>query len=172
MDAISTEIRRRRDEETRIRKEIEELNLRLHKLHDEALALERAASILGLKPVSTVNGDTTFYTPQRPLVPVIKGPPRVGADRSHFFKWGKPLPDFAKEILEQAEGPLHISEIYERLLALEPIRERIMKLGGSRPSWESLDSAIRKDPKKRFKLVDTRTYDLAKQEEIKSDSAD
>jgi hypothetical protein len=65
-------------------------------------------------------------------------------------KWHKTIGDAAEDILRELNTPgLTLSELHQRL-AEESIT----------PTLDSLDAALRKDTKQRFRLVGVRTYGL------------
>lgn len=81
---------------------------------------------------------------------------RIGAGR-FGPKWKKSIADATEEMLEQTEtGRMRLVDIHSRL------GDR-----GMHTTLDSVDSALRKDKKKRFKLTDVREYGLVKKlEEI------
>jgi hypothetical protein len=117
------------------------------KLQEDITALKRAAEILGLQkghssiPLSKPEHKTSG-TPKQ------NNGNASGANSKFGPKWTKSIGDASEEILREA-GPLHIEELHQRLHA-----QCIL------PTLGSLDSALRKDGKERFKLYGKRVYGL------------
>lgn len=106
--------------------------------HEDVAALKRAALILEADPDG--------------LIPVSKGvtaKPKKKASGGPN-KYAVAVGDAAETVLINAGIPMHVRDITTAIENLYNIN----------PSWISVDSAMRKDKKKRFALLSKRVYEL------------
>lgn len=123
------------------------------KLTNEISALETVALIVGIGEsvgVSTENVGEVFM--RETIASSVDGVNRnTERKKSGESKYPKPIGDATVELLREAgEQGLHLAEIHRRLSEMNIT-----------PNISSLDAALRKDHRKRFKLVGVRTYGLA-----------
>ena len=127
---------------------------KISNLQDEISALKKVAEIYGLSYTSTASLKEETRVLENPeTFPKTTGAniPIPIKQKFGTSKWHKPIGDAAEEILQKETNGLHIDTIHSKLAEQ-----------GITPTRNSLDAALRKDPKKRFGLVRVRTYGLLK----------
>ena len=133
---------------------IAEKQSQIKQLQDDIAALKRAAEILGAHATPTQNNGDAALEPHEPpdmdkIIREHKPVPARKPIRTGPGKWHTPLGDAVEQILKNTGHPLHLDKIAGEL-AKQDIH----------PTPSSLDSALRKDSRSRFKLFSVRTYGL------------
>lgn len=132
---------------------IKERETKILKLQEEIDTLRKVAEMYGLNENL---GDS--FIEEEPSPNKHVDPLTIPENTSHIqkpkfgaSKFHKSIGDAVAEMLEDEQNGLHLDEILRRLQ-----EDKIT------PTKNSLDAALRKDSKTRFKLVGVRTYGLAK----------
>lgn len=137
-----------------LHKAIHEREQKIDRLQNEVIHLRKTVEILEFdNSLTSVQGNTDNLSSHDEK-------PESKRGKGVYYKWGKPLPDFAIEILTIAKEPMHIEEIRKIILEQDIVKERI-ELLKENPSVGSVDVALRTDPLKRFTSLGGKVYDLA-----------
>lgn len=132
-------------------KDIAERETQISKLQDEVAALRKVAEIYGLRNGSAI----TVVEKERNLnnfTPTMQATEANGSDQKKPFggsKFAIPVGDASAKVLENEKNGMHLDKILEKIAEL-----------GATPTRTSLDAALRKDSKKRFKLLGKRIWTL------------
>lgn len=116
---------------------ITEKETQIATLREDIAALKRAADILGSQ-----NAHRSLPSATKELI--LQPQQRTGPGKYRIA-----VGDAAEQVLREAGQSLHLDEILKRIALL-----------GTNPPRTSLESAMRKDSKDRFKLKGKRMYDL------------